>query len=145
MAKGVWLRSGAHAIPADERSLEFLQAQKDGEPFIAETHGARNVKQLRLWWVLARLIGDQLDLTAEVVSDDVKIALGYSETRQTLGGQMIVKPASIAFESMTQEQFNPLFQAAVNKYAEWLGSSRKEVLEAFNEKVGDKRYGGMRR
>lgn len=145
MPKGVWLRDGSKAIPADERSLEFLQAQQDGVPFIAETHGARNVKQLRLWWVLCRLVADQLDVLDVTISDDAKTALGYTETRKQRDGSIKIAPKSIAFESMPQEDFNNLFKLAVNKMAEWLGSAPREVMDQFNTMVGDKRYGGMRR
>ena len=33
MPKGVWIRDGSRAIPADERSLEFLQSLQEGVPF----------------------------------------------------------------------------------------------------------------
>lgn len=145
MAKGLWLRSGAHAIPADERSMEFLQAQRDGVPFIAETRGARNPKQLRLWWALCRLIAEQLDVIEVVISDDLKTALGHTETIKQRDGSYKVAPKSIAFESMAQEDFNHLLTAAINKVSEWLGSSEKEVRQRFNEMVSDKRYAGMMR
>jgi hypothetical protein len=145
MPKGLWIRDRSRAIPADERSMEFLLAQKDGVPFIAETRGARNVQQLRLWWGLCRLVAGQLDVIEVVISDDLKKALGHTETIKQRDGSYKVVPKSIAFESMAQEHFNNLMTAAVNKVAEWLGSSPKEVRDRFNEMVADKRYAGMRR
>lgn len=145
MPKGVWIRDASRAVPADERSMEFLRAQKDGQPFIAETRGARNPKQLRLWWALARLVAEQLDVIEVVISDDLKTALGHTETIKQRDGSYKVAPKSIAFESMPQEDFNHLLTAAVNKVSEWLGSSPKEIQARFNEMVADKRYEGARR
>lgn len=143
MAKGVWLRSGPHAVPADQRSMEFLQAQRDGQPFIAETRGARNPKQLRLWWALCRLCAEQCDVIEVVISDDLKKALGHTETIKQRDGSLRLEPKSIAFESMPQEDFNHLLTAAINLVSEWLGSSPAEVRSRFNEMVADKRYVGM--
>jgi hypothetical protein len=145
MPKGVWIRSGPHAIPADERSMEFLLSIKEGTPFIADTHGARNPKQLRLWWALCRLVSEQFDVTEESISDDLKIALGHTETVKSWNGTVKVKPRSIAFEKLEQEIFNNLLTSAVNKVAEWLGSSPKEVQKRFYEITADKRYVGMMR
>jgi len=145
MPKGLWIRDGARAIPADERSMEFLRAQRDGEPFIAETRGARNPRQLRLWWALCRLIAEQCDVLEVVISDDLKTALGHTETIRQRDGSFKIVPKSIAFESMPQEHFNNLLTAAVNKVAEWVGSSPKDVQTRFNEMVADKRYLEMER
>lgn len=143
MAKGLWIKDGARAVPADERSLEFLQVQRDGVPFIAETRGARNPRQLRLWWALARLVAEQIDVIEVVVSDDLKVALGHTEMIKQRDGSHKVMPKSIAFESMPQEDFNHLLTAAINKVSEWLGSSPGDVRARFNEMVADKRYAGM--
>lgn len=145
MPKGIWLRSGPHAIPADERSLEFLLSIREGSPFIADTHGARNPKQLRLWWALCGLVAEQFDVTRESISDDLKTALGHTETVKSWNGVYKLKPKSIAFEKMAQEHFNNLLTAAIHKVAEWLGSSPKDVQRRFNEMVADKRYVGMMR
>jgi hypothetical protein len=145
MPKGLWLRDGSRAVPADERSLEFMQSIKDGTLFIADTHGARNPKQLALWWCLCKLLADQMDTPSEKVSDDIKVALGHADTYVNKDGTVYVKPKSISFESLSQEEFNNLFKAAVNTIARWLESAPSEVMDAFNTMVADKRYAGMRR
>ena len=48
MVKAIWRREGNTAVPSGAASLEYLHAIKDGTEFIAETHGARNLKQLHL-------------------------------------------------------------------------------------------------
>lgn len=147
MAKGVWRRQGDVAVPVGAVSIEFLHSIKDGAEFIAETRGARNVKQLNMWWTLCQMVADNdRDYeTKEKASDGLKIALKHVDTFLDRDGKLHIWPKSIAFESLTQEEFNPLFKAAINKVAEWLGNSPKEVQYRFNEITADKRYQGYAR
>lgn len=145
MARGVWIRDGSRAIPADERSMEFLQAQQDGAPFIAETRGARNPKQLRLWWALCAIVAEHFDVTRESISDDVKKALGYTETIKHWSGEIEIKAKSIKEESLAQEEWNHLLTLAINKMSEWMGAAPEDLRRRFNEVSADKRYEGMRR
>lgn len=147
MAKGIWRREGNTAVPVGAASLEFLQAFKEGAEFIAETRGARNIKQLRMWWVLCGLLADNHHHydTKESASDGLKLAIGCVDTLVDHTGKLHFWPKSIAVESMSQEDFNPLFKRALDKVAEWLGNSPAEVQKRFNEITADKRYEGYRR
>lgn len=145
MAKGVWIRTGSWAVPADDRSLEFLRAQKDGTSFIADTKRARNAKQLRLWWALCNIVAEHFGVTPESISDDVKKALGHTVTIKHWDGDVEIRPASIAFEGLAQEPWNNLLRLAVDKMAEWMGSAPADLRRRFDEVSGDKRYEGMRR
>lgn len=144
MAKGVWRRQGNVAVPVGAASIEFLQGIKDGADFIAETRGARNVRQLNMWWALCLLVAenDRDYDTKESASDGLKLALKHVDTFLDRTGLLHIWPKSIAFESLTQEEFNPLFKAAIDKVAEWLGNTPKEVQDRFNEITADKRYEG---
>lgn len=146
MPKGLWRRVGNTAVPADARSLAFLQARKEGVAFIADTNGARNPKQLSLWWCLCALVCEAEDIASvEKVSNDLKIALGHVDTHVDRMGDVHLIPKSIALESMSQEEFDQLFKAAINVISGWLSSSLKDVLGRFDQMVADKRYEGMRR
>lgn len=148
MAKGIWRRVGNTAVPVGANSLAYLHAFKDGQEFIAETKAARNVKQLRLWWTLCRLVAenDREYDTEDKASEGIKRALHHVETFVDRHGTLHIKPKSIAFESMAQEDFDRLFKDAINVIAGWLGSSPTEVMDHFNSMVGDKRgYQEMRR
>lgn len=147
MAKGIWRREGNHAVPVGAVSVEYLQSVKDGAEFLAETRGVRNIKQLHMWWVLCQLLAenDRDYDTKEMASDGLKLALKHVDTFIDRAGKLHVWPKSISFESLTQEEFNPLFKAALHKVAEWLGNSPKEVQDRFNEITADRRYEGYRR
>lgn len=152
MPKGLWTRRtmpgiGDVAVPADQRSRAFLQARKPDVAFVADTNGARNAKQLALWWCLCKLVCDATDIagTDEKVSDDLKISLGHCDTHIHRNGSEYIKPRSIAFESMSQEDFNALFQSAIRVIADWLGSAPDDVQRQFDSMIADKRYEGYRR
>lgn len=145
MPKGLWIRNGVLAVPMDERAREFLMSIKEGVPFIADTHGARNPKQLRLWWSLATIVAEHFDVLPETISDDVKIAVGHSETVKQRDGSYKVKPKSIAEESMPQELFNNLVTLAINKMSEWMGTAPDDLRRRFEEVSADKRYAGYMR
>lgn len=144
MAKGVWRRVGDVAVPVGDTSREFLSAFKDGGEFIAETHGARNPKQLNMWWALCGLVADNDDVydTKEKASEGLKRALHHVDTFLDRDGRLHITTKSIAVESLTQEEWYPMFKAAINKVAEWLGNTPKEVQDRFNEITADKRYEG---
>jgi hypothetical protein len=147
MAKGIWRRQGNVAVPVGATSMEFLQGVKEGAEFIAETRGARNVRQLNMWWALCELVAENdADYeTREKASDGLKLALKHVDTFLDRTGRLHIWPKSIAFESLTQEEFDPLFKAAINKVAEWLGNTPKEVQDRFLEITADKRYEGYAR
>ncbi len=147
MPKGIWRREGNTAVPVGAASLEFLQSRKDGSEFIADTNGARNPKQLNMWWALCQLVAenDTTYDTREKASNGLKRALHHVETFLDRTGKLHIEPKSIAFESMTQEEWAPLFKAAIEQVALWLGNSPKEVQDRFNEITADKRYEGYRR
>lgn len=146
MPKGLWRRVGNTAVPADARSLAFLQARKDGAVFVADTNGARNPKQLNLWWALCALVCEAEDLpNPEKVSTDLKIALGHVDTHVDRMGDVHLIPKSIAFESMPQEEFDQLFRAALDVIARWLSTSLRDVRARFDDMTADKRYAGYMR
>jgi hypothetical protein len=146
MPKGLWRRVGNTAVPADARSLAFLQARKEGVPFIADTNGARNPRQLNLWWALCDLVCEAEDLPNPVkVSDDLKIALGHFDIHVSRSGTEYIKPRSIAVESMTQEDFDILFKGALGVISGWLATSLRDVQRRFDDMTADKRYAGYMR
>lgn len=145
MTKAIFRREGDTAVPADEEALAVLRSFKDGSEFIADAHGARNIKHLRKFWVLASIVGDSMDVPREVVKKDVAIAMGFTTTWMDHAGRVHVDAASIAVEKMTQAVFDQFFEKAVNIMAGWIGTEHKDLMRRFNEAAADNRYEGMRR
>ena len=147
MAKGLWIRRGNTAVPVDARSLEFLQARKDGAEFIADTNGARNPKHLRLWWALCGLVAENDDFydTPFKVHKGLKRALQMVDLFVDRDGKLHVDEQSIAFESMDQETFGRHLKDAINVVSDWIGSAPEDVQRRFDEITAEKRYEGYMR
>lgn len=142
MAKAIWRRSGNTAIPVGDESLEALHAHKDGAEFIAITKGARNLKQLRMFWALATIVAenDAKIETKEVAKKNMLIALNHVDVWFDRDGGMHIDPQSIAFESMTQEVFNPFFKRAIDLVCRWLGTAPADIQKRVAEIIAEKRY-----
>lgn len=144
MTKVILRREGDTLVPVDEDSLAAVRGFKDGAELIGIIRGARNIEQLRLFWVLAGIVAESLDTSKETVKKDVAIALGFTDTWLDNAGRFHVDPQSIAVESMTQAVFDEFFQKAVNVMAGWIQADHRDLMRRFNEAAADKRYEGMR-
>lgn len=149
MSKGIWCRKVINgldvAVPVGTESLEALRSYKIDDEFIADTHGARNLEQLKLFWTLVDLVVEATDQPKKTVKRSIAIKLGFVDTWVDLNGGTHVEAASISCEKMTQAVFRDFFNNAVNVIAEWLDTSPRAVRERFNDMTADKRYTGMRR
>ena len=141
-------RKGGALVPSDAKSEELLMKVPEGREVLVRTVTARNVKQHRLLWVVAGLVADNsLDYEdAEHVVEDLKIRTGNTIKRAYYLpelGQFVwrVQGKSIAFQSMTQEEFAEFFRDAVSVITVDMlpgvepEQIRAEVLEAL--KVDD--------
>ena len=149
MTKGIWRKQTINdievAVPVGADSVEALRSYKDGHEFVADTHGARNLEQLKLFWALVGLVTEATDQPKEVVKRSIAIRLGFVDTWVDLNGGTHVEAASISCEKMTQAVFRDFFNNAVNVIAEWLDTSPRAVRERFNDMTADKRYNDARR
>ncbi len=149
MTKGIWRKQTinglAVAVPVGADSVELLRSYEEGHEFIADTHGARNLKQLKLFWALVGLAADATDQPKEVVKRSIAIKLGFVDTWVDLNGGTHIDAQSISCEKMTQAVFRDFFNNAIHVIAEWLNTSPRAVRDRFDDMVAEKRYEGMRR
>ena len=127
--KSIWRRQGNVAIPIGEESIEALHAHKDGKDFIADTKGARNIKQLRMFWALCEIVADNDPhcSSKDVAKMNILRELGYVDRWTDRKGADHDETASIACESMEQAVFNPFFQRAIDLICQWLGTAPAEI------------------
>ncbi len=135
MTKSVWKRIGLTAIPVGPESIEALQVFPDGKEFIAETHGARNLAQLKMFWALCQIVADNdpTVATKETAKKNILWALNYVTLWIDRSYKAHVETQSIAFESMTQEEFNPFFQRALDLIGTWLNTAPEEIRKQVAE------------
>jgi len=114
-------REGKTLVPADAKSEEMLAKVPEGRELMVKTITARNVKQHRLFWVVAGIIADNsLDYEdAEHVVEQIKISTGHVDRRAFYLPELKQfiwreQGKSIAFQSMPQEEFAEFFKKALD-------------------------------
>lgn len=117
-------------VPMNDAALDMLRGFSSGDLFTGSFHRKRSLRQLRLWWGLMSILVDhQIFPTKEAASDAVKVSCGHVDTLILPGsGQAFFVPRSIAFESLAQAKFNPIFQAALDQIcARWIKTGSKDL------------------
>lgn len=129
-------------VPDAEIGAEILRSYVEGQPIVADVRGARNPRQLNLYWVLMGFLADNHPLVKDKndAHDKVRYGLGLVESTVDMAGVEHLRPKSISFESMDQGEFDPFFKRAVELICAWLGNSPEEVMDALYHLIGDKRY-----
>ena len=127
MTKAFWkivgyaeLRPGALALmPSDSQTGQMLKRFGRGTVIsTSQPRRPRNEKHHRKFFALLGLVWEGTNLqdrfpVRENLLDALKHELGYVETFATIKGEILLKPKSIAFESMPQDQFEEFYDAAV--------------------------------
>lgn len=129
--KALWRRIGQTMVAANDVAEAMLRTLNETAIYIGEFHGARSIKQLRLWWALQTLLVDaDIFPTQKAASDATKIACGHVDIAiMPDTGEVNMIPQSIAFESLRQDEFNVIFEAALDVITHrWLEGVDKDEL-----------------
>ena len=126
----VWRRHGLSIVPMNDAATAMLRGFAPGELFTGRFARKRSLKQLRLWWSLMTVLTEaSIFPTKDAASDAVKISIGFVDTIIMPGsGQAFFTPRSIAFESLAQSEFNPVFQAALDAICDRWIKTKPETL-----------------
>ncbi len=131
--KGIWRRIGDTAVPISPKAKAFLEKIKDGKTFTDD----RNPKQHALFFVLCKIVADNIDETTEVVRKRALYQSGYVTTWIEKSGRLHIEPKSI--RDMKHKEFDRCFKDCVPIMAEWLGNAPEELyaeaMERFNNAV----------
>ena len=138
--KTILRRQGNIIISTDEESLAVLRGFADGKEFIGNLHGARNIKQLRMFWALCQLVEEAEDRSRYAVKNDIMIGLGMVDWPVDRWDNVRMEPQSINCESMAQAEFDEFFKRAVAVIAGWLQVHPSDVMERYHEIMADRRF-----
>lgn len=142
----LWRRQGDAILAANDVAREHVRALVDGQTYMASWpfRTKRNLKQLRLWFSLMNLMVEHdLFPTVRAAHIATKIATGHfdivvaPDTRK-----QVLVARSIAFDNLSQEDFNSLFGAALKVITErWMkGVDMAELrMEAYRRIDGGRR------
>lgn len=138
----IWRVTETGLVPTDTDALEALRAHKVGSEVMADPKGARNPKQLRLFWALCDVVAhhDEHYTDKERAKEGILRALEHVDTFVDRQGNLHISTKSIAFESMTQAEFNRLFDRAIHVVVQWLGWQPSQVQEQVHQMIADKRW-----
>ena len=124
-------------VPFSEEAWEELRAVKQNATCIGDFHGARNVQQLKLFWVLITYLVENTDKfsTKEQARKALFWELKFVEPYFDYYGRLHFEIQSIALESMKQVEFNQLFNKCVDKICEWMNDTPEHVREVLYEMI----------
>lgn len=123
--------------PTDEAGKDYVRKIKQDEVVRADIVRVRNPRQHRMYWALITLIHPQQDQwpTVESLSKAILCAIGHGEIVKSKSGICWLKPKSIAWGNLGQDEFNEIFDRAIKLICEKIlpGMSdddlRREVLD----------------
>ncbi len=114
---------GGALVPADPQATEYIARLKLGAPVKAEVKRMRNYQFHKKLFALLNFAFDTWEPTeatykGQVVQknfdqfrNDVTVLAGFGETTITLRGEVRVVAKSISFGSMSQDEFDQLYDA----------------------------------
>lgn len=131
--RAIWRRKGNAVVAANEVAEAMLASLKEDVDYVGEIHGARSIKQLRLYWggLMKILVDHDIFPSLVSASDSTKIAAGFIDEPLIMPdtGQVFLRPASIAIGSLPQHEFNEFLDKAIDVVVRrWLpGSTHEEI------------------
>ena len=131
-------KTPAGFVPVSAASRDFHAKTKLGQTVVLKGRRPRNPKHHRKLFALLGLVVDNTDLFAN--TDDALIALkavlgrGHWD-KPAWASKEVFYPESIAFDAMSQDEFEPFYEAAVAAVRRWWlpvnDDELREAVEAF--------------
>lgn len=108
--------------PVDDAAKECLQAYGAGEVIRVTVRRDRNPRHHRLFFGLLNLVfeNQQRYLSREALRFAITVQSGYVEEIRLSGDKVALKPRSISFASMDQNEFKEFYDAALKAIPELL-------------------------
>lgn len=138
MARHAFMRRGGTLVPTTPDAEQALRAVRDGREVMVALRPPRNIKHHRLLFAMLNFVIEHSDTfeNKDLALIGLKIACGLVDPYIDPGtGKTFFVPRSIAFESMSQDEFNGFFDRACFVVAErWMPSGttpesvRAEIL-----------------
>lgn len=128
---------GGVLVPADDREAERLTRVKTGDALVAEIKLTRNGgfhrKVFAFFNFCFEHYSPQHDLKADQAQfdgfrKDLTILAGYYDQYTRLNGEVRIEAKSLAYDSMTQEEFEQCYVALTN-------AAMKHVFRSADESV----------
>lgn len=127
---GTWSHNGAPCLVAtDAESEDALKKLPVGQVVAVESKRARSVQHHRKFFALLNLVfqnQEQFKSAADLL-EATKIDIGHSELRELMDGTRYRVGKSIAFHNLSQKQFEPIYDAALDLWCKHFGFDRSTL------------------
>ncbi len=128
-------RTVSGLAPANDEAHESLKGVPLGSLVTCEVKRPRNIRHLRLFWLLCSTIADSVGAQRETISDVLKIKTGHVRVIKTKGG-ILELPASISFAKMKEPEFKQFFdRCCAYICGEWLPHMKADELRKQIEQM----------
>ncbi len=128
-------RTVSGLAPANDEAHESLKGVPLGSLVTCEVKRPRNIRHLRLFWLLCSTIADSIGAQRETISDVLKIRTGHVRVIKTKDG-MLELPASISFAKMSAPEFKQFFERCCAYICgEWLPHMKADELRKQIEQM----------
>jgi Protein of unknown function (DUF1367) len=109
------VKTNAGLAAADERTEEALRGLGVGEIVAVKIKRPRNIRHHRLFFALLNAVFENQDkyLSVEGFRFALIIAAGYADEVRLDGDKVVLKPRSLSFGSMGQDEFAEFYAAAL--------------------------------
>lgn len=124
------VRYGSNLVGEMAADRERIAEIKEGERVRIDVRTGRVPSRLRFWWAFLHEVVKSTECcpTAEALHETVKLMCGYT-TPVMVGKLTVMIPRSIAFSSMTEEEFSKFLADGLRFIAETYGVT-PEMTEA---------------
>lgn len=132
MARFPARHQGDSLVPLNQEGRDALNRVPHGGDVMISITKARNIRQHNLFWKLCEVVANNFDVTKDAIKDEFCEKTGHVYPEFRADGSMRLKPKSIAFENMKQDEFEAFFKLVINYAASMLGSAPQEVIDHVN-------------
>lgn len=123
-------RRGNVLAPEMELDAELIQRFHPGDRIKVSLHTGRSPSKLRWYWAyLGRIVkANDCAPSPEALHELVKLETGFT-TPLKVRGYTVLVPRSIAFGSMSEQDFDAFLQTAIKFIADAFGITPEQVFE----------------
>ncbi len=117
--------------PCYEKDREKFDKLTNNKIYKFEQKQARNPLHHRKYWGLCALIYDNSEefSSSENVSDWLKLKSGLIDYIEVTPDRTVIKPRSISFENMDQDEFSKFWDSIMPAITEKLGCSEQDIKD----------------
>ena len=121
--------------PAYNSDYDKLKKLKVGEEYKCEVRQPRNLKFHRKFFALINMVLDNQEqyTDADKLRNDLVVEAGFSETWADLHGVIQVRAKSLSFGSMTEDEFQNVYDRVIDVVVKHFHFGEQEILDNIEQ------------